>query len=50
MLVRQAPTLEAAIWVVMYVEDMIKGRAAIKVEVGGSLRDLQVVTRRTSQV
>ena len=32
--VRQAPTLEAAIWAAKYVEDMIKGRTASKVEVG----------------
>lgn len=32
--VRQAPTLEAAIWVAKSVEDMIKGRTASKVEVG----------------
>ena len=32
--VRQAPTLEAAIWAAKSVEDMIKGRAASKMEVG----------------
>ncbi|KAL7603493.1 hypothetical protein Lser_V15G16676 [Lactuca serriola] len=32
--VRQAPTLEAAIWAAKSVEDMIKGRAANKIEVG----------------
>ena len=31
--VRQAPTLEATIWAAKSVEDMIKGRAASKLEV-----------------